>query len=277
MMQPSGAQESLEQYPGREQFFLIDTHCHLDSECFKSDRNHIIETAESAGLRAIIIPSISASNWPSVGMAAERYTCAYPNYGLHPLYLQQHQPEDLDLLAATISHDTTTVGIGEIGLDYSDASLDRLTQIHYFSEQLQIAQTCSLPVIVHARKAVEDVIIAIKASGHRSGMLHSYNGSYEQAKRLMDLGFYFSFGGAVTHQRATRLRKLVSQLPLEKLLLETDAPYQPDAELGPAARNEPSRLTKIFQSVCSLRSETPAQIAAATTANAIRLFNLPLK
>lgn len=275
MMQSPGAQESLAQPPGNGRFSLIDAHCHLDHETFASDRSQLVDAAELAGLRAIIIPSISASNWPAVRATARHYACAHPNYGLHPLYLQNHQPEDLDLLVSTISQDAATVGVGEIGLDYSDAAIDRSKQIYYFSEQLQIATTCSLPVIVHARKAVEDVIIAVKASGQRSGLLHSYNGSFEQAKRLMDLGFCFSFGGAITHQRATRLRKLVSQLPLDRLLLETDAPFQPDVNLEPGSRNEPYRLTRVFESVCSLRNETPENIAAATTDNAVRLFKLP--
>ena len=127
-------------------------------------------------------------------------------------------------------------------------------------------------MVIHARRAVEDTILAIRANGHYDGIVHSYNGSYEQAKRLIDLGYAFSFGGAVTYTRATKLRRLLTQLPLDSLLLETDAPFQPDAGLASSSRSEPARLTKVLDTLCELRNQSRDALAKQTTDNAMRVF-----
>ena len=164
--------------------------------------------------------------------------------------------------------------IGECGLDFFLDGLDAQTQRHYFDGQLQLAKRFDLPLIVHARRAVEEVIARIKAVGGIRGVVHSFAGSPEQAQQLWKLDFMIGLGGPVTYPRANRLRGLAAQMPLEHLLLETDAPDQPDAEIR-GQRNEPARLRTVLDCIAQLRGEPAEAIAAQTSANARRLFGLP--
>ena len=141
--------------------------------------------------------------------------------------------------------------------------------------QLTLAKECDLPLVLHANKAVEDVILEIRKSGAGRGVVHSFNGSLQQAERLVGLGYKLSFGGALTYSRATRLRSLVRKLPLETLMLETDAPDQSPAKYY-AERNQPAYLQEVFQTFCELRNESAKTIAKQLNQNAIDLFNLPL-
>ena len=165
------------------------------------------------------------------------------------------------------------VAVGECGLDYYVEGLDRDRQHSLFEAQLGLARDHDLPVIVHARRAVDPVIAAIRTAGGLRGVVHSFSGSPEQARQLWDLGFLVGLGGPVTYERAKRLRRLVARMPLEFLLLETDSPDQPDAGWR-GQRNEPARLTQVLETIATLRDEAPEAIAAATTANAWRLFGL---
>jgi TatD DNase family protein len=153
------------------------------------------------------------------------------------------------------------------------AGLDLATQRHYFSAQLALARELDLPVIVHARRAVEEVILSLRRLPGLRGVVHSFAGSEQQAQRLWDIGFHLGIGGPVTYARARRLRNLVARMPLDRLLLETDAPDQPDA-MHRGQRNEPARLGEVLGCIASLRDESAAAIATATTANARRLFGL---
>ena len=166
------------------------------------------------------------------------------------------------------------MAVGECGLDYFIAGADKAEQQRLFGAQLAIAREFDLPIVVHARRAVEDVIRMVRASGHYRGLVHSFSGSPQQARRLIDLGYRVSFGGAVTYTRARRLRELVRTLPLESILLETDAPDQVDAR-HEGMRNEPAWLVDVWRTVGELRDEDPETVARVTTANAIELFALP--
>ena len=166
------------------------------------------------------------------------------------------------------------VAIGECGLDYFTAGAAKADQQRLFAAQLALAREFDLPIVVHARRAVEDVIRMVRASGHYHGLVHSFSGSLQQAQRLIDLGYRLSFGGAVTYDRARRLRALVAALPLESLLLETDAPDQSDAA-HEGERNEPAWLVDVWQAVSALREEDAETVARVTTANAVELFGLP--
>jgi len=253
---------------------LIDTHCHLDDALFNDDRDEVIERAGVRGVSHIIVPGISRSGWSAIRALGESNPQIHTNYGIHPLFLKSHAESDLTLLSELLSRDAGAVGVGECGLDYFHKETDRSRQQFFFTAQLHIAKEQNLPVVIHARRAVEDVILGIRESGHYRGMVHSFNGSYEQATRLIDLGYRFSFGGAVTHQRATRLRKLIARLPLDSMMLETDAPYQADAGLEPGARTEPSRVVNVLEAISVIRSESVEQIASQTTENAVKLFSL---
>jgi TatD DNase family protein len=164
--------------------------------------------------------------------------------------------------------------VGECGLDFFVEDLDADVQQLYFDGQLMLARDFDLPVVVHARRAVDAVIASFKRVGKLRGVVHSFSGSPEQARQLWQLGFLIGIGGPATYARANRLRGLVTEMPLEFLLLETDAPDQPDAEIR-GQRNEPARLSFVCETIAELRGVDAAAIAAATTTNAQRLFNLP--
>ncbi len=252
---------------------LIDSHCHLDAPEFDADRAAVIAEARSHGVSAQILPAVAAAGWPRLQAICQQAPGLYPAYGLHPMYLPQHQPSDLPLLRQWLQ-DGSAVAVGECGLDFFVEGLDPARQHEFFQAQLELAREFQLPVIIHARRAVDAVIAAIRRTGPLRGVVHSFSGSPEQARQLWDLGFLVGLGGPVTYERAQRLRRLAAGMPLEFLLLETDAPDQPDAGIR-GQRNAPARLATIAHAIAELRGIPMAELALATSANARRLFNLP--
>jgi TatD DNase family protein len=252
---------------------LFDSHCHLDVAEFDSDRAAVVERARVAGVMRQLVPAIDAAGWPRLREVCAEFEGLHPAYGMHPIFLAAHQPRHLEDLREWIERERP-LAIGECGLDFHLDGLDADTQQLYFRGQLAIAREYGLPLVVHARHAVEAVIAAIKATGDVRGVVHSFAGSIEQARQLHDLGFLVGLGGPVTYERAKRLRRVAVALPIEQLLLETDAPDQPDAQHR-GQRNEPARIVDVLQVIAGLRGEDPAAIAAATTRNAERLFGLP--
>ncbi|MGN6314134.1 MAG: TatD family hydrolase [Rhodanobacteraceae bacterium] len=250
---------------------LFDSHVHLDVAEFDVDRTQVLERARRCGVADMLLPAISAATWEPLRALCESGPGLHPAYGLHPLFLEQHRDGDLDALRSWLSsHDACAVG--ECGLDFGNESLDRDRQLHFLRAQLRLAREFDLPVVLHARAAFEQVILELeKSEGELRGVVHSFSGSEEQAKRLWKMGFHLGIGGPVTYPRAHRLRGIVSRMPIEYLLLETDAPDQPDAAHR-GHRNEPARITEVLRCVAGLRDEPEAQVAAATTANARRLF-----
>ena len=252
---------------------LVDSHCHLDAPEFETDRQAVVERALAAGVRQQIVPAIEAAEWEHLREVCRTQNGLFPAYGLHPMFLPRHRLEHLQQLGDWMAREKP-VAVGECGLDFFVEGLDLQDQQLYFDGQLQLARDFDLPVIVHARRAVDAVIASFKRVGKLQGVVHSFSGSPEQARQLWQLGFMVGIGGPATYARANRLRGLVAEMPLEYLLLETDAPDQPDAEIR-GQRNEPARLSFICETVAQLRGVDAATIAAATTANAQRLFNLP--
>jgi len=254
---------------------LVDSHCHLDAAEFDPDRAAVVARARAAGVRRLVVPAVTAASWPKLRQVCAQAPGLFPAYGLHPVFLDQHQPAHLDELEAWIERERPCA-IGECGLDFFMPELDPAQQALYFQAQLRLALKYGLPLIIHARRAVDAVIATIRRIGGSSGLrgvVHSFSGSPEQARRLWDLGFMIGLGGPLTHERAQRLRRLVAGMPLEWLLLETDAPDQPDAAIR-GQRNEPARLGVVLETVAGLRGQDPAEVARATTANAERLFGL---
>lgn len=251
---------------------LIDTHCHLDAPEFDPDRAEVVARAEAAGVRAQVLPAIARSNFDALRALCAADANLHAAYGLHPMYLAEHRPEHLDELRAWIERERP-VAVGECGLDFFVEGLDADAQRFYFVRQLELAREFELPVIVHARRAVDEVAAAIRRVGGLRGVVHSWSGSEEQARQLWKLGFLLGIGGPVTHERAQRLRRTVAAMPIEYLLLETDSPDQPLAAHR-GERNEPARLREVLDVVAALRGEPPESIAEATTANAGRLFGL---
>ncbi|MEG2805216.1 TatD family hydrolase [Stenotrophomonas sp.] len=252
---------------------LVDSHCHLDADEFDADRSAVIARARAVGVRAQVVPAVTAASWTKLRQTCQLADGLYPAYGLHPMFLDAHQPGHLDELRDWIERERPCA-VGECGLDFFVEGLDAERQQQYFLGQLRLAREFDLPVIVHARRAVDAVIAAIRQVGGLRGVVHSFPGSPEQAAQLHRLGFLLGLGGPLTYDRAQRLQRLVASMPLEQLLLETDAPDQPDAGIR-GERNEPARLPVILAMVARLRGASSEDIAAQTTANARRLFGLP--
>jgi TatD DNase family protein len=252
---------------------LVDSHCHLDADEFDSDRAAVIARAQAAGVRLQVVPAVTAGSWPKLREVCRQAPGLYPAYGLHPMFLAEHRPGHLPLLREWIERERPCA-IGECGLDFFAEGLDAEAQQAYFVGQLELAREYELPVIVHARRAVDAVIAAIRRVGSLRGVVHSFSGSPEQAAQLHRQGFLLGLGGPLTYDRAQRLQRLVREMPLEQLLLETDAPDQPDAGIR-GQRNEPARLAIIARHVAALRGIELDALTQATTENARRLFNLP--
>lgn len=252
---------------------LVDSHSHLDVAAFDADRDAVIARARAAGVRRQVLPAIAAAGWPKLRDVCARGPGLFAAYGLHPMYLAAHRDAHLVELRSWIERERP-VALGECGLDYFVDGLDHETQAHFFDAQLRLAKEFELPVIVHARRAVDAVIAAIRRVGGLRGVVHSFPGSMEQARQLAQAGFLLGLGGPVTYARANRLRKLAASVPIEWLLLETDSPDQPDCGI-PGQRNEPARLAQVLDTIAALRDADRDDIARATSANAERLFGLP--
>jgi TatD DNase family protein len=191
------------------------------------------------------------------------------------MFMPDHNDRDIERLAGWIGREHP-VAIGECGLDFFIPDPDREGQQRCFEAQLQLAQQFDLPVIIHARRAVEAVIDTLRRYPSLRGVLHSFSGSEQQARRLIDMGFLMSFGGPLTYPRAHRLQRLVAALPLDAIMLETDSPDQPDLDQR-GQRNEPARLPVILTAMTGLRNESMEEIACATTRNARSLFGIELE
>ncbi|NID14431.1 TatD family hydrolase [Luteibacter yeojuensis] len=251
---------------------LVDTHAHLDDRSFDGDRGDMFGRSAEAGVRRWIVPAIDRGNWEKVELLATSRAGVSAAFGLHPLFLDHHRDEHLDELPGWLEH-RGAVAVGEIGLDFHVEGLDPQRQRDLFVRQLRIAREHDLPVIVHARRAFEEVIHTLRRIGGLRGVVHSFSGSEEQARQLFDLGFHIGIGGPVTYERAHRIHRVVTDMPLEWLLLETDAPDQPCSRHR-GERNEPAYMRDVLSAVARLRGESEEHVAMRTTANAIALFKL---
>lgn len=253
---------------------LIDSHCHFDDRRFDRDRQDAWQRARESGVMAQVIPAVTAGDWPRLKQTCHDYPGLYPAYGLHPMFCHEHKDADLQTLRDWIEREQP-VAVGECGLDFYIEDPDKERQFELFEAQLDIARNSNLPVIIHARRAVEEVINCLHKYPGLRGVLHSYSGSLQQAKRLIEMGFLMSFGGPVTYPKAKRLRKLVAELPLESIMLESDAPDQPDSQ-HQGQRNEPSYLPLILKQISEIRGQSSGIISAQTSTNAIELFGIEI-
>ena len=252
---------------------LIDSHTHIDFTEFDTDRDAAIKRAKDAGISNIIVSSTTAERWHYVKSVVSHHpSICHAAYGLHPMFMPEHKEIHLQDLRTLLNHEDA-VAVGEIGLDFFIPNPDKEAQLALFIAQLEIANEYKLPVIIHARKSLDLVLKHLRRFPDLRGSIHSFSGSEQQAKQLIELGFYLGFGGPVTYTRATRLRGLLKNLPLDSLLLETDSPDQPDA-LHHGKRNEPAYLVNIAQDIAELRNIELTELAAITTCNAKKLFNI---
>lgn len=249
---------------------LYDSHCHLDAGEFDADRDQVLARARAAGVDRQLVPAVDRASWDAIAALCAADPGLRPAWGLHPMFLHRHQPAHLDELADWLST-RRPAAVGECGLDFFVEGLDPEAQRLYFNRQLELARDFDLPVVLHARRAVDEVIASIRRVGGLRGVVHSWSGSEEQAGQLFGLGFCLGIGGPVTYERAKRLRRTVAAMPAQFLLLETDAPDQPDAGRR-GQRNEPGFLPTVLETVASLRGEAVERVAEATTENALRLF-----
>ena len=251
---------------------LVDTHCHLDVVDFDADRAEVLMAARAAGVEAIVVPGIDAGGWDKLLGLCARDDGLYPALGLHPVYLERHRDGDLAALEHRLATDTL-VAVGEIGLDFHAKDADRDRQLDLCRAQLAIARDARLPVLLHVRKAHEEMLQLLTETPVVGGIAHAFNGSVQQARRYIERGFCLGFGGMLTFERSTRLRRLAAELPPEAIVLETDAPDLTVAS-HQYQRNSPAYLPEVLTALAEVRQEAPAALAAQTSANAHRLLRL---
>ena len=266
----------------------IDTHCHLDAPEFDVDRDAVRQQARAAGVALCVLPAVQRSDWAGVQALAQQHGDAYA-LGIHPLYVPQADAQDLLALDEALTAargDPRLVAVGEIGLDFFVPALCepamRERQWRFYLAQLQLARQHGLPVILHVRRSADLLLKGLRQVGVPGGIAHAFNGSLQQAQAFTGLGFALGFGGAVTFERATALRVLARTLPLEALVLETDAPDIPPQWLyrtaearangEPQGRNTPAELPRIAQVLARLRGMDTAALAQASSRNARRVL-----
>ena len=256
-----------------------DSHCHLDAPEFDADRGAVVARAAAAGVTQIVLPAVEVANFETVRGLAHSHGLAYA-LGIHPLYVERAQDGDLQRLREALRAQRTDphlVAVGEIGLDHFVPGLDRARQEHFYAEQLKLAAEFELPVILHVRRSADSLLKHLRRIPVRGGIAHAFNGSEQQAMAFVERGFKLGFGGAMTFERALQIRRLAQSLPIEALVLETDAPdipphwlYRsaPQRAAGEVARNEPAELPRIAATLAELRGLSLAALAEATSANA---------
>ena len=249
-----------------DSLIFIDTHCHFDAAEFALDRDGEYARARAGGVSTQIIPSVAYENFADVAAVCTRYAGCLPAWGLHPMLIAAHRVEHLARLREWIERQRP-VAIGEIGLDFFVRGLDPATQEYFYVEQLKIAREYDLPVLLHCRKSVDQLLKHLRRIRVRGGIAHAFNGSAQQADMLIQLGFKLGFGGAFTWPRANKLRRLAADLPLESIVLETDSPDIPPVWVG-KGRNSPAELPQIARVFAELRGISTAEVSAITTANA---------
>ncbi|TQV86466.1 TatD family hydrolase [Aliikangiella coralliicola] len=252
---------------------LFDSHCHLDMPQFKGKVSTLVEKCEETGIGGILIPGVTREGWLRIRQITARVEICHTALGLHPMFIDQHEETHLHDLEMALSVGPIAA-IGEIGLDYYKAGVNRDLQLRYFTAQVDIAKDARLPIVLHVRKAHDQVLQILKKSHFAlGGIVHAFNGSENQAERYVELGFKLGFGGAMTFPRAAKLHKLAKNLPLESIVLETDAPDMKPVTCK-QAYNTPLHLFDNFRSLISMREEPAAVIAKQTTQNVHTVLNL---
>jgi TatD DNase family protein len=253
---------------------IIDSHCHLDVEDFDADREAVLADCRARGVNRFVVPGITAATWDRLLDVCRRYEGLYPALGLHPYYVAEHQQAHLVALEKRLADEPDLVAVGEIGLDFYIDNPDRERQVGLFEAQLAIAESAAMPVIVHARKAHNQVLKSLKHTRFTNGgIMHAFNGSLEQAREYIDLGFKLGFGGMITYERSRKLRRLVGELPLESMVMETDAPDM-SGDICHGHRNSPQYLPHYLEVLVALRDESVEEVAQATSANTVAVLRL---
>jgi TatD DNase family protein len=253
---------------------LVDTHCHLDFEQFDLDRDAVINRAAEVGVKQIIIPAIDLRSCRKVLALADQYDSIFAAIGVHPNSSAGWQDEWIEQIKEMAQH-PKVVAIGEIGLDYYRNHSPNSVQRHALNAQLHLATELDLPVIIHNRQADEDVLSMLAdhttVRGDRPGVLHSFLTNWESAEMALDLGFFLGFTGPVTYKKSVELREVVSRVPHDRVLVETDAPFL-TPQLYRGKRNEPAYVKIVVDQIATIWGDPYEQVATQTTTNAIHLF-----
>lgn len=253
---------------------LTDTHTHLNAKQFDEDRDEVIQRALDAGVTRIVNIGFDRETIPTSIELAERYDFIYSTVGWHPVEAKFMQPGDLEWIEELCKHEKV-VAIGEIGLDYYWDTSPKDVQDRVFREQIRLARKLGMPIVIHNRDAHQDVLQVLKEekAAEVGGIMHCFSGSWETAKQCLDMNFYISFGGPVTFKNARQPKEVLAQVPLDRLLIETDAPYlTPHPHRG--KRNETAYVRLVAETAAEIRGISLEELAAITTENAIRLLGL---
>jgi TatD DNase family protein len=253
---------------------LFDTHAHLDAEQFAEDQEEVIRRAMENDVKKIVNIGFNRETIPTSLQLAETYDFIYTAVGWHPQDAKDMLEEDFDWLRDLSRHDKV-VAIGEIGLDYYWDTSPKEVQKDIFRRQIQLAKELKLPIIIHDREAHQDIVDILREekAAEVGGILHCFSGSLEMAKQCMDMNFYISFGGPVTFKNAKKPKEVVQQIPIDRLLIETDCPYlTPEPYRG--KRNETGYVRYVAAAIAELRGMDVEELAKVTYQNAINLFKI---
>ncbi len=256
---------------------LFDTHAHLDSPKFNDDREAMIERARENGVHYIVNVGFNRETIPTTIALAEQYEWIYAAVGWHPQDAITMQEGDLAWIESLTSH-PKVVAIGEIGLDYYWDTSPKDVQQHVFREQIRLARRLKLPIIIHNREAHQDVVTILQEekAAEVGGIMHCYSGSWETAKQCLDMNFHISFGGPVTFKNAKQPKEVLAQVPLDRLLIETDCPYlTPHPYRG--KRNETAYVRYVAEAAAEIKGLSVEELASITAQNASKLFSIPLQ
>jgi TatD DNase family protein len=254
---------------------LIDTHLHLDEEAFRPDRDEVVARASAAGVDQMITIGITAATSRAAVALAQAHPTVFAAVAIQPNYVSQAAPGDWEIIEE-LATQPKIVAIGETGLDryWDHAPFDM--QVEFFDRHLELARRLELPFIVHCREAEKDVVAQLRraaAIGPLRGVMHSFSGDAETALACVELGLFISFAGMLTFKKNDALRAVAAQVPLDRLLVETDAPYLAPTPFR-GKRNEPAYVRHTAEVLATVRNIPPDEIAQITTANARRLFGL---
>lgn len=253
---------------------LFDTHAHLNAEQFADDQDEVIRRAKENGVDKIVNVGFNRETIPSSLALAEKYDFIYTAVGWHPQDAKDMREEDFDWLRDLSKHEKV-IAIGEIGLDYYWDTSPKDVQQKIFRQQIQLAKELNLPIIIHDREAHQDIVDILRQekASEVGGIMHCFSGSLEMAKECLDMNFYISFGGPVTFKNAKKPKEVAKQVPLERLLMETDCPYlTPEPFRG--KRNESSYVKYVAEAIAQLREMETEELVKVTYHNAMNLFRL---
>ena len=251
----------------------IDTHCHLDADAFDADRDAVLARAREGGVSMMVIPAVEVAAFGAVAQLARHYGYAYA-LGIHPLYTPQASDDDVERLRDALgaaADDPRLVAVGEIGLDYAVEGVDRKRQEWFYAQQLKLAREHRLPVILHVRRSADGLLKYLNRHEVIGGIAHAFNGSEDQALRMIARGLRLGYGGAMTYDGSLRIRQLAATLPDDAWVLETDAPDIPPQwrrKAGVSLRNEPGDLPAMAQVMAQLRGARLEEVARKNRRNA---------